>query len=270
MRIALLSDVHGNRIALDAVLAHLAAQGGADAIWVLGDLAAIGPQPVQTLERLAALPNSTLVGGNTDRFVVTGARPFPTPSDVRADGTLLEAYGEVAATFAWTAGAVTAVGGLPFLEALPPDARLTLPDGSRLLGVHAAPGDDDGPGLNPTQTDAELEQLLAGCEADLVCAGHTHWPMDRWVNGRRVVNLGSVSNPLTPALCATYALLEAGAAGYCLRHYRVPFDRQAVIDALERVRHPARAYIRRFMRGDFVRWHWQPYGHWPAFAGDET
>jgi predicted phosphodiesterase len=55
MRVAVFSDIHGNTIALDAVLADITARGGADAYWVLGDLVAIGAQPVQTLERLAAV-----------------------------------------------------------------------------------------------------------------------------------------------------------------------------------------------------------------------
>lgn len=56
MRIALFSDIYGNAIALDAVLAAIARQGGVDEYWVLGDLVAVGPQPIQVLERLTALP----------------------------------------------------------------------------------------------------------------------------------------------------------------------------------------------------------------------
>jgi predicted phosphodiesterase len=46
MRIALLSDIHGNEIGLNAVLADVTAQGGADAYWILGDLVALGPRPL--------------------------------------------------------------------------------------------------------------------------------------------------------------------------------------------------------------------------------
>jgi len=76
--IALLSDIHGNPIALDAVLEDIQQQGGADQYWILGDLAAIGHDPVGTLEKLARLPNATFVRGNTDRYLVTGERPGPT------------------------------------------------------------------------------------------------------------------------------------------------------------------------------------------------
>jgi len=75
MRLALLSDVHGNSIALDAVLADVDARGGADEYLVLGDLVALGHDPLGVLRRLRALPNVAFTRGNTDRYVVTGERP---------------------------------------------------------------------------------------------------------------------------------------------------------------------------------------------------
>ena len=84
---------------------------------------------------------------------------------------------------------------------------------------------------------------------DLVCVGHTHWPMDRHVGGTRVVNLGSVSNPMAPDLRASYALLEADASGYQLAQRWVDYDRQAVIEALQRSRHPASEFIVSYFLG---------------------
>ncbi|MGH2352839.1 MAG: metallophosphoesterase family protein [Chloroflexota bacterium] len=243
MRIALLSDIHGNPIALDAALADIQAQGEVDAYWVLGDLVALGYDPAGVLERLTALPNVRFVRGNTDRYVATGDRPLPTREQALADAALLDRLIDVAHTFAWTLGHVTATGWLSWLADLPLEQRLTLPDGTRLLGVHAAPGTDDGSGVRPTLGDAELAALVASSEADLVCVGHTHWPLDRTAGDVRVVNLGSISNPLAPDLRASYALLEADTSGYHLELRRVEYDRQAVIEALERVRHPGAGFI---------------------------
>ena len=108
MRIALLSDIHGNAIALNAVLTDIAAKGGADAYWMLGDLVALGPQPVQTLDILSILPNVHFIRGNTDRYVCTGDRPSPSIEEVKTNPHLLGALVEVASTFAWTHGMVTA------------------------------------------------------------------------------------------------------------------------------------------------------------------
>ena len=248
MHIALLSDIHGNPIALDAVIADVQAQGGVDTYWVLGDLVAIGHDPVGVLERLAGLPNVCFARGNTDRYVVTGERPNPTFAAVESDPRLLPLLMDVAQSFAWTQGAITATGWLEWLAALPFEQRAVLPDGARLLGVHASPGSDER-GVHPGLSEAELRSLFADSAADLVCVGHTHWPMDLRVGGVRIVNLGSVSNPLPPDLRASCVILEANDAGYRLQHRLVDYDHQAVIAAAQQVRHPVAGYIKRYMVG---------------------
>ena len=67
MRLAILSDIHGHAIALDAVLDDIEQNGGVDGYWFLGDYAAIGANPVKVLERITTLPNATFIRGNTDR-----------------------------------------------------------------------------------------------------------------------------------------------------------------------------------------------------------
>jgi diadenosine tetraphosphatase ApaH/serine/threonine PP2A family protein phosphatase len=156
----------------------------------------------------------------------------------------------VAQTFAWTQGAVTAAGWLDWLNGLPFEIRQTLPDGTRFLGVHAAPAGDDIP-IYPHINELELESLLDGCQADLICMGHTHLPMDLRSGGRHIVNLGSVSNPIAPDLRASYVLLTAGSSGYQIEHRRVDYDHQAVIETLERIRHPGAAFIIRHLRGEY-------------------
>ncbi|MCX6048651.1 MAG: metallophosphoesterase family protein [Chloroflexi bacterium] len=256
MRIALLSDIHGNLIALEAVLADIEAQDGVDAFWVLGDLVAIGLQPVAVLERIHQLPNVRAVRGNTDRYAMTLDRPGPTAAEVMAAPNLLPVFAEVAHTFAWTQGCLAATGWLDYLRALPIEQRLALPDGTRLLGVHGSPGLDDGRGLTPRQSDEKLLVLLDQCNADLICAGHTHWPMNRRVGDYHVINLGSVSNPLTPDMQASYVLLHADSSGYTIEHRRVAYDHAAVIAVVEAVGHPAGNYIIDMMRGKKVRHHW--------------
>lgn len=250
MRLALLSDIHGNTIALDAVLADIAAAGGVDGCWVLGDLAALGPDPVGAVERLSALPGACFVRGNTDRYTFAGDRPEPSPADVRANPALLPTALQVAAGFAWTQGALTATGWLDWLAALPLEQRLTLPDGTRLLGVHAAPGTDDGPGIHPGLADDELAALLAAAGADLVVVAHTHVMLDRTVGGVRVVNLGSISNPATADLRASYLILDADESGFRLERRRVAYDIPAVMAAIEHVRHPAAPFLLGIMRGE--------------------
>lgn len=256
MRVAILSDIHGNSIALDAVLRDVEAHGGVDAYWLLGDLAAIGHDPLGVLERVARLPAVELVRGNTDRYLVTGQRPGPTAAACEADPGLWPVRVEVAGSFSWTQGVVTVSGWIDWLAELPLERRFVLPDGTRVLCVHASPGRDDGPGVHPGLDREALRPLLAGCDADLVFVGHTHWPLDVEVDGVRLVNAGSVSNAFPPDLRAGYVLLEAEGAGYRLEQRRVAYDREAVVAALHEVNHPAAAYIGRHMRGQ-NRPHWR-------------
>ena len=73
--------------------------------------------------------------------------------------------------------------------------------------------------------------------------GHTHLPLDRRWKGIHLVNPGSVGLSRTPDLHACYAFLDSDTDGYRVRHCRVAFDRQRVIDQLIRLGHPAREYI---------------------------
>lgn len=250
MKIALLSDIHGNAIALDAVLSDIAKNGGVDATWVLGDLVAIGPDPVGVLERLTRLPHTHFVRGNTDRYVFAGDRPFPSLAEAAADPTLLPVLVEVAGTMAWTQGALTVNGWVEWLAQLPLEIETTLPDGTRLLGVHASPGRDDGDGIAPHMRDAEIAAAMQGCDAQLICVGHTHYPVNRRVGKWHVVNLGSLSNPQMAEsdLRASYVLLTADESGYTVEHRRVDYDRAAVIAALEQQQHPGGAYIIRHLQ----------------------
>ena len=139
MRVALLSDIHGNSIALDAVLADLERRGGADHHWVLGDLVALGHDPIGVLERITALPR------RADHAAATPTATSSPASGRRRRSTRRPAIRELVPVVAEVAaivrldrgcrdrGRLDAVAG----RRCPTEVRMTLPDGTRLLGVHA-------------------------------------------------------------------------------------------------------------------------------------
>ena len=86
---------------------------------------------------------------------------------------------------------------------------VALDDGTRVLGVHASPGRDDGDGITPDRPESILTVELAGAGADVVIAGHTHRPTDRFAGGVRAVNAGSVGNPVTEDLRASYVIVRS-------------------------------------------------------------
>ncbi|MBI5082182.1 MAG: metallophosphoesterase family protein [Chloroflexi bacterium] len=250
MRIAIFSDIHGNSIALDAVLADIQTRGGVDEYWILGDLVAIGHDPLGVLERLSKLPNAHLIRGNTDRYVTSDDQPPQEwVNEVKKDTSQLPQLITVTRSMTWTRGAVSVAGWFDWLAALPLDRRFTLPNGTRVLCVHASPGTDEGRGMNPWMTDDELWELLKECDADLVFVGHTHQAQDRTVNGVRLINPSSVSNPIAPDLRAGYVLLTADEKGYRLEQRRVDYDHESVVEAIQKIKHPAAELVTQHLRG---------------------
>jgi len=73
MRIVLFSDIHGNVVALEAVLAEIRRQAAPDALFVAGDLVLLGPRPAEALALLRSLDGARFVKGNTDQYLIDGA-----------------------------------------------------------------------------------------------------------------------------------------------------------------------------------------------------
>jgi putative phosphoesterase len=248
MRIALLADIHGNSIALGAALADIDAIG-VEQFWILGDLVALGPDPVGVLERLSSIRNCFIIRGNTDRFVVTGDRPPPFREDLGTDQEIAKVFAEIAGTFAWTQGAISATGWFDWLSQLPIELRMTLPDGTKCLCVHATPGNDGGTGIDKGLSDGEICELLKDCSDDLICVGHNHQPINRRAGKWHVINPGSISNPRIPVLDASYAIIDAEKDGYSIEHRLAKYDREQVIRQVKALKHPGADFIINHMRG---------------------
>ena len=216
MRLGVLADIHGNAVALRAVLDD-ASRYGVERWWALGDLVVFGPRPAEVLELLIGLPSIEFVMGNTDRHVVEGTAAF-------------SMAGAGARGVAWTQGVLSQAGMLDWLSGLPASQTLELSRGARMLGVHASPSSDDGPGIDPDSSDEQLEELLNGCGAEVVVAGHTHLATDRMVGAIRALNPGSVGLPRR-CLGAGWLVVD-DKDGLTVEQHVVPFDMDAVISDL--------------------------------------
>jgi putative phosphoesterase len=238
VKLGIVADIHGNDEALRAVLKD-AEHSEVDRWWALGDLVLFGPRPAEVLELLQGLPGIRMLRGNTDRYVLTGEQPAPhaTAADAAGSTDLVERYAAMAAGIGWTRGVLDQAGLLDVLAGLPAQLHLLLPGGTAVLGVHASPQADDGPGIEPGIADEQLWPLLAGSGADVVIGGHTHLPADRHVGGIRALNPGSTGLPRTCG-AASWLLLEARDDELAATHRSVPYDVQAVVNDLRRRRHP--------------------------------
>lgn len=193
--IAVLSDVHGMLASLDAVLAEPAV-AGADRIVVAGDHT-WGPQPAEVLDRLVGLGDrAVLVRGNADRELLRMAQGV----DVGLGDDPLSV---------WGAAQLTA-RHIALLEAMPESVVLDVDGFGPVFCSHATPRDDQ----EVVLVDSRMErwrEVHAGLPAEVrtVVAGHTHMPFVRLVDGRLVVNPGSVGLPYGRQ-GAHWALLDAG------------------------------------------------------------
>lgn len=204
MRIAALFDVHGNLPALEAVLAEPDA-AGADLVLCGGDTVP-GPFPRECVEALLALGERLVpVHGNGEREVVARST-----DEAR-----------------WCASQLSA-GQLEGLAALPSTATVAVDGLGSVLLCHGTPRSDEEI-VTLVTPDERLAGILAGVDADVVLAGHTHSQLDRRIGGIRFVNGGSVGMPYEDEPGARWALLGPG--GVELR--RTEYDREA---AAERIR----------------------------------
>jgi hypothetical protein len=187
--------------------------------------------------------------------VLTGEQPPPhaTAADAARSVDLVERYGLMAAGIGWTCGVLSQTGQLGILSELPAQLRLTAPDGTRVLGVHASPQADSGPGISPDKPDDVLRPLFEGCGADVVLGGHTHRATDREINGIRALNPGSVGIPMLPGQ-ASWLVLEFAddpqdERGVRAEHRLVPFDVDATVRDLRSRLHPNTEFLESVLTG---------------------
>ena len=217
MRIAIVSDIHGNLVGLDACLADLQQQGGADAIVAAGDLCLDGPKPKKVLQRLQEV-GAQCIKGNTDRYI-----------SAAGEEELQGAEESDAAKIQW---ARTDLGEkwIAWLHTLPFALRFGAPD-NELLVVHANPHNDD-EHVWPDADDATLERLIGKQTACAIAFGHLHLPYVRIWRGTMLINVSSAGLPKDGDARAGYAILTQRPGGWEVKHRRVPFDVKKVATQL--------------------------------------
>lgn len=207
-QVALIADIHGNAVALEAVLADIGRRH-VDEIVCLGDIAVGGPQPREALERLRTL-RCTVVRGNADDWLL-GQMPAEDDDDGRRLRAIVEwARGQLADT------------DVAYLESFVPTIELDLSESRRLLCFHGSP-QANSDRLLATTPEAELARIFAGAAFDVLAGGHTHVQLARRRGEGVLVNPGSVGLPLHA---------EAGTGSLTAREPRLPrFAEYALVEA---------------------------------------
>ncbi|HJR65920.1 MAG TPA: metallophosphoesterase family protein [Gemmatimonadaceae bacterium] len=230
MRYALISDIHANLPALEAVLRDIAGREGVDATYHLGDLVGYAPWPNEVVEMLVArgIPG---VAGNYDSTVATDYKHCGCHYEDPRQEELSHL------SYVWTLEHVTArskaiLGALPFRIDLRPNGghvagpTVTLVHGNHTLNTVY---------IHRDRSDAFLEKMGTALRAgagDVVCFGHTHVPWHRVVEGVNYVNAGSVGRPKDGDWRASYVVLDVGALSVNAEIVRVDYDLEAAAQAI--------------------------------------
>ncbi len=251
MRLAVFADVHGNLPALEAALADIEGSGDFDLIWCLGDLAAVGGQAHECVQRLRALRERhgddkfKIIGGNTDRYLVTGERfPQAPPTEESAFAAYREGILNMSAVFEWNMRQLIWEDFDLLRGILGRELQVTVPGYGAVIGFHAIPGDDEAMSLLPDSAEEEAADALLDRAGWLALCGHTHLAMDRRVGHWRVINPGSVGMSAGHPGNAEWARLEWNDGDLKVEFRRLPYDPAATLRQWEALGHPRMEWVR--------------------------
>ena len=204
MKIAIVSDIHANLEALQALPEEY------DELWVLGDLVTYGPNPAEVVDAIRRRA-TLIVRGNHDHAAGMGGDP-----------RCSEAFRSMAADTLSFARDALSPDQKAWLAGLPLIADRTV-DGIRFLACHAVPSD---PLFTYCRQDSgRWRDELANTSADILLTGHTHLPFVLELEGRVVVNPGSLGQPKNGRADACYSVWQNGRIE--LRSYTYPVEETA-------------------------------------------
>lgn len=224
MKLAFISDIHGNALALDAVLNDIKAKN-VDKVYVLGDICYRGPEPQRALDLIRSL-DCDVIKGNADVWVVRGVQQGEVPDHV------LELMNKERD---WIVSQLSDES-IDYLRELPTQLNLEV-EGIRIHAFHATP-DSLFEVVSPSVSDETILEKLVTTEADLFIYAHIHKPYIRFINGKCIMNIGSVGLPFDALNKAAYSIVEITEGTIQTSNVRVSYDVQKVAEQYKNVGYP--------------------------------
>lgn len=220
MKFVVISDIHSNLDAFEAVLASLPDY---DELLFLGDLVGYGPQPNEVVERLRQFKPSVVLMGNHDYAVATGDTEGFSPN--------------AAAAIEWTRRKITSENR-DFLAGLKPSARMER-EGISLALFHGSPRDPLMEYIFPGIPESKAKKLIENGAAKILLLGHTHMPMLYSFEEEMLGNPGSVGQPRDGDPRASFAILTITDGKFSFEIKRVSYEVDSVADKIVEAGLPA-------------------------------
>ena len=227
MRVAVISDMHGNDLAFEVVEADIQKQG-IDQIVCLGDAIQGGPQPAQVVQRLRRL-NCPVVMGNADAWLISGQET----GDEQIPPERLRKMGEIRD---WSLAQLSE-DDIDFIAGFQPTVTVSLENGLELLCFHGSPTSFDD-AIPPAASEEEFQKFLGAYTGRILTGGHTHAQQLRRIGDLFFFNPGSVGFAFSHNQpddvfhadpWAEYAILTVQDGQTSLEFRRLPFDAQKII-----------------------------------------
>lgn len=223
-KLAFISDIHGNSVALDAVLKDIKIKN-VDKVFVLGDICYRGPEPQRALDLVQGL-DCQVIKGNADEWVVRGVQKGEVPDQA------LEMMNKERD---WIVSQLSEEC-VEYLRELPTQLNFEV-EGVRIHAFHATPNSLFEV-VPPSASDETLMEKLVTTEADLYIYAHIHKPYIRFINGKCIVNIGSVGLPFDGVSKASYSIVEINEGSIQTSNVRVSYDVQKVVEQYNKVGYP--------------------------------
>lgn len=217
-KIAVISDIHGNVPALEAVIADIDSQR-VDEVLVGGDLVGRGPQGSSVVQHIVALRWPCIRGNHEDYLLQFRRQQIP-------DGWL---EADEWAASRWMAAELSD-SDIAYLDSLP--FSLTSRLEPRLRLVHGSPRSNN-EGLGPWTSDEELEEHFESVAESLLVCAHTHRPLTHEFDAGMVINVGSVGLPFNGDRRAQYVIFDIDGPDVAVDFRRVEYDLRRTLDIYE-------------------------------------
>lgn len=235
MRMAFLSDIHGNATALDAVLEDIKRRK-IDSVVILGDLCFRGPEPKRVLELVKGL-NTEVIKGNADEWIVRGVQ----------HGEVLEHALEIMnKEREWTLNQLDDES-INYLLHLPQELNVEI-KAVKIHAYHATPHSLFEV-VSPIETEENIVKNMMIEEANIYVYAHIHKSYIRYINGKCIINTGSVGLPFDGCNKASYALVEISDYNNVQTSIiRVNYDIEKVINQFQLSNYPNKELMINLLR----------------------